>query len=79
VFDGGKNTRRSKAKHNMEARKFESGIAKCLNAHEANIRHFVDVITKGVEPVFTVDQGVDMIKILMGIYESAKTGKEVVL
>ncbi len=79
VFDGGKNTRRSKAKHNMEARKLDTGISKSLNAHEANIRHFIDVITKDTEPVFTIDQGVDMIKILTGIYESAKTGREVIL
>ncbi len=50
-----------------------------VNGHHANLRHFVDVITTGAEPCFKPQQGVDMIKILCAIYESAKTGKEVVL
>ncbi len=48
------------------------------SAHKVNISHFVDVL-EGAEPVFVPEQGVDMIKILAAIYESAKTGKEVIL
>lgn len=48
-------------------------------AHEANLRHFVDVVLNGAKPDYTPQQGVDMIKILCAIYESAETGKEVYL
>lgn len=47
------------------------------NCHGANLNHFMDVIIDGVKPDFTADQGVNMIKILCAMYESAKTGKEV--
>lgn len=51
---------------------------KPINGHKANISHFIDVL-EGAEPVFVPEQGIDMIKILSAIYESAKTGKEVIL
>lgn len=47
--------------------------------HCAAIRHFADVVLNGSEPIFTPIQGVNMIKILNGIYESAETGREVLL
>lgn len=47
--------------------------------HCSAIRHFADVVLNGAEPVFVPQQGVDMIKILNAIYESAETGKEVLL
>ncbi len=47
--------------------------------HHNNLTHYLDVLTKGAEPCFKPQQGVDMIKILCAIYESAKTGKEVTL
>lgn len=47
--------------------------------HEGNLRHFIDVIQKGVKPDFVPQQGVNMIKILEAIYKSAATGKEVIL
>lgn len=47
--------------------------------HENNLKHFYDVVIDGVEPNFKPQQGIDMIKILCAIYESAKTGKEVIL
>lgn len=47
--------------------------------HYENIKHFTEVITKGVKPMYTVDQGINMIKILNGVYKSAETGKEVIL
>ncbi len=50
-----------------------------VNGHHANLRHFVDVLTMGADPCFKPQQGVDMIKILCAIYESAKTGKEITL
>ena len=34
--------------------------------HEANLRHFADVLLNGTEPMFVPQQGVDMIKILEG-------------
>lgn len=49
------------------------------SAHRKNIDHFVDCLVYDTEPVFTPQQGVDMIKILEAIYKSAETGKEVIL
>lgn len=47
--------------------------------HKANILHFIDVINGKAKADFTIEQGVNMIEILCGIYESAYTGKEVLL
>jgi predicted dehydrogenase len=47
--------------------------------HNGNIRHFVDVVLNGAEPIFTPEQGVNMVKILEAIYKSAETGREVLL
>ena len=47
--------------------------------HARNLRHFYDVVIEGAEPCFKPQQGIDMIKILCAVYESAKTGREVVL
>ena len=49
------------------------------SGHHNNLTHYIDILTKGGEPCFKPQQGVDMIKILCAVYESAKTGKEVVL
>ena len=49
------------------------------NGHKKNIQNFIDVITEGAEPVFKPSQGVDMIKILCAIYESAEKGREIQL
>ena len=49
------------------------------NHHANNLQHFADVILKDKEPLFVPQQGVNMVKILEAIYESAKTGKEVLL
>ena len=51
----------------------------CMPYHEANIRHFIDVIEGKCEPNFTPDQGVNMVKILCALYESARLGKEIEL
>ncbi len=50
-----------------------------MSGHGLNLHHFVDYVLGRVEPIFTPEQGVDMIKILEGIYTSAETGKEVLL
>ena len=50
-----------------------------VGGHEANLRHFVDVVLRGAAPDYTPQQGIDMIKILCAIYRSAETGREVLL
>jgi len=45
--------------------------------HTANILHFVACVLGRETPTITPDQGVDMIKILSAIYESAETGREI--
>lgn len=50
-----------------------------LSGHGRNISHFIDVVEGRAEPVFEPQQGIDMIKILTAVYESARTGKEVIL
>ncbi len=50
-----------------------------INGHAANLRHFVDVVTKGVSPDFVPEQGYHMIQILEAIYKSAETGHEILL
>lgn len=52
---------------------------KCVQIHEANLRHFADVVLNGAEPMFVPQQGLDMIKILEAMYKSAETGREVAL
>ncbi len=52
---------------------------KNINGHHANLSHYIDILTEGGEPCFKPQQGIDMIKILCAIYESAETGKEVIL
>lgn len=48
-------------------------------AFEAEIAHFIDCIQTGKEPLSPVEDGVELMKILCSIYESAKTGKEITL
>jgi len=50
-----------------------------MQFHEANLRHFVDVVLNGTKPMFVPQQGVNMVQILEAIYQSADTGKEVLL
>lgn len=49
------------------------------DGHVANLRHFVDVVVDHKAPDFVPIQGVNMIKILQALYQSAETGKEVQL
>ncbi len=50
-----------------------------MQIHEANLRHFADVLQNGTEPMFVPQQGIDMIKILEGFYKSASEGREILL
>jgi predicted dehydrogenase len=43
------------------------------------IRHFLDCVKEGKEPIATAEDGLLIQKILNGIYDSAKAGKEVFL
>lgn len=52
-------------------------LPKDSGGHKSNIHHFIDVVQGKAEPIFVPEQGVDMIKILCAIYESAKLGREV--
>ena len=52
---------------------------KCVQIHEANLRHFVDVVLNGKEPMFVPQQGVNMVKILEALYKSAELGREIML
>jgi predicted dehydrogenase len=54
-------------------------IGQDSGGHGENLNHFIEVVNGRAKPVFTIDQGVDMIKILAAIYESARTGSEVKL
>lgn len=51
--------------------------AATIPQHTANIRHFIEVVLGRDEPVYVPSQGVDMIKILSAIYESAASGREI--
>lgn len=48
-----------------------------VNGHAANLVHFVDVVLNGTKPDFVPAQGLNIIKILNAMYESAKSGREV--
>lgn len=54
-------------------------LPKTYPGHEANLRHFADVLQNGTEPDFEPIQGVNMIKILEAMYKSAETGHEIAL
>ncbi|OZB95238.1 Gfo/Idh/MocA family protein [Paenibacillus sp. XY044] len=48
-------------------------------AFQNEINHFIENIQNGTEPISTVDDGVEMMKILNGIYESSEKGVEIQL
>lgn len=48
-----------------------------VDAHGENIKHFIDCLQGRAEPTILPEHGVDMIKILSAIYESAELGREV--
>ena len=45
--------------------------------HGENIHHFVDVVLNGAEPNFVPQQGIDVLKVIAGIYRSAEQGAEI--
>ena len=47
--------------------------------HEANLRHFVDVVLHKAEPMFLPQQGIEVMKIIEEIYRSAENGKEIIM
>ena len=49
------------------------------NGHARALEHFCRIVLDGDEKDYIPEQGVNMIKILDAIYESAKTGREVAL
>jgi predicted dehydrogenase len=49
------------------------------DAFNNEIRHFLDCVKEGREPISTVQDGLQVQKILNGIYDSARLGKEVIL
>ena len=50
---------------------FEKGFKK-------EIAHFVECCQQGKESICPVEDGVEMMKMLCGIYESSETGREIV-
>jgi predicted dehydrogenase len=51
-----------------------------LNVTEAfqnEINHFVDCCLTGKTPISPVEDGVEMMRMLCGVYESAEQGKEI--
>ncbi len=47
--------------------------------YEEEIDHFIKCVNEGKKPISPIEEGVEVEKMLMGIYESAKLGKEVTL
>lgn len=50
-----------------------------VDGHEAEIAHFVECIVQDKTPIATVDQALDVMKILDAIYESCTTGQSVAI
>jgi predicted dehydrogenase len=50
-----------------------------LSNHGKHLYHFIDCLQHRAEPINTPEQGVDMIRILSALYESAASGREVLL
>lgn len=46
---------------------------------ENEIAHFVDCVTKGTKCISPAEDGVEIMKIIDAVYESARTGKEVMI
>lgn len=46
-------------------------------AFQNEINHFIDCVRSGKQPISPVEDGVEMMKILCGIYESAAKGEEI--
>ena len=51
-------------------------IKRCPHAPHS-VAHFIDVVVDGVKPIVTPQHGIDVMKVLDGVYKSAKLGKEI--
>jgi predicted dehydrogenase len=50
-----------------------------VDGHEAEVAHFVDCVLNDREPISTGEQGVEVMKVLDAIYESAQSGASVMI
>jgi len=50
-----------------------------IGSHEAAIRHFVECLVEDREPAASGEQGLAVLRLIAAIYQSAATGREVVL
>ncbi|OPX33192.1 MAG: hypothetical protein B1H40_00560 [Candidatus Latescibacteria bacterium 4484_181] len=50
-----------------------------ISGYDGEVAHFVECILQDKEPTATAEQGLEITRILDAIYESAETGKEVLL
>jgi len=50
-----------------------------IGSHEAAIRHFVECVAEDREPTASGEQGLAVLRLIAAIYQSAATGREVVL
>jgi predicted dehydrogenase len=48
-----------------------------LESFRAEIEDFVDSVIEGRQPGATITHGLDILRVLDGIYRSAQTGKEI--
>lgn len=55
----------------------ERPVVNMTNSFENEVRHFLDCIKNGTTPISNADEGVAIQKILNGIYDSARLGREV--
>jgi predicted dehydrogenase len=42
-----------------------------------SVQHFIDVVVDGSEPITTPEDGINVMRVLDGVYKSAKLGKEI--
>ena len=64
-----------------ENNKLTTSVRTCEmgDGHDEALKHFAAMVLDGAEPDYVPQQGINMIRILSAIYESAKTGREVIL
>jgi len=48
-----------------------------IGDNENSMNHFIDVLVDGVKPVVSAENGVNVMRILDGVYKSAKLGREI--
>ncbi len=50
-----------------------------LASFENEMRHFTECVRDNTQPIATVDQGLEILRILDAVYRSAADGHEIVL